>query len=128
MSGLSFDGQKMPKRILIADDNATVRQVIKNRLFKTVNVEQCREAANGREAIELAAISKPDLVILDVSMPDMDGVTAAKRLKESMPETPIILFTLYKLDDSAAKLGVDAVVSKLSLGRLTDQVFALLFR
>jgi len=118
----------MPKHILIADDNPTVRQVIKKRLFKTVDVEQCREAANGREAIELAAKSKPDLVILDVSMPDMDGVTAAKLLKESLPGTPIILFTMYKLDDSAAKLGVDAVVSKLSLGKLTDEVLALLFR
>lgn len=116
----------MTKRILIADDNPAVRQMIKNRLFKALNVDHCREAANGHEAIELASISKPDLVILDVSMPEMDGVTAAKQLKKFMPKTPIILFTIYKLDDSAAKLGVDAVVSKLSLGKLTDEVCARL--
>ena len=118
----------MEKRILIADDNPVVRQMIKNRLFKALNLDHCREAASGHEAIELASKSRPDLVILDVSMPYMDGVTTAKQLKAFMPKTPIILFTIYKLDDSAAKLGVDAVVSKLSLGKLTDEVCARLPR
>src|SRR5262252_5316984 len=96
---------KMAKHILIVDDNPTVRQVTKNRLLKILNVKECREAASGHEAIELASKSKPDLIILDVSMPDMDGVMVAKHLKQSMPETPVILFTVYKLDDGAAKLG-----------------------
>jgi len=116
----------MTKRILIADDNPAVRQMIKNRLFKALNVNHCREAASGHEAIELASKSKPDLVILDISMPDMDGVMVAKHLKQSMPETPVILFTVYKLDDGAAKLGVDAIVSKLDLRKLTQEVGARL--
>lgn len=116
----------MEKRILIADDNPAVRQIIKDILFRALNVNNCREAANGHDAIELASKSKPDLVILDISLPDMDGVRVAKHLKQSMPETPIILFTIYKLDDSAAKLGVDAVVSKLNLRKLTDEVCARL--
>ena len=116
----------MEKLILIVDDNLVIRKLIRDRLFKALSVDHCREAGSGHEAIELASKFKPDLVILDVSMPDMDGVTAAKHMKQSMPKTPIILFTIYKLDDSAAKLGVDAVVSKLSLRKLTDEVCARL--
>ena len=115
----------MEKYILIADDNPAIRGVIKNRLSKVLNLSHCREAASGHEAIELASKSKPDLVILDISMPDLDGVTVAKYLKQSMPDTPIILFTIYK-DDGAANLGVDAVVSKLNLRKLTEEVCARL--
>ena len=100
----------MEKCILIVDDNPVIRDVIKSRLSKVLNLSHSREAANGPEAIELALKSKPDLVILDISM----------------PETPIILFTIYKLDDDAAKLGVDAVVSKLNLRKLTEEVSARL--
>src|SRR5262245_24430311 len=116
----------MEKHILIADDNPVVRQIVRDTLFKVLNVNHCREAASGHAAIELASKCKPDLVILDISMPDMDGVMVAKHLKRSMPETPIILFTIYKLDDGAAKLGVDAVVSKLNLRKLTEEVCARL--
>ena len=116
----------MEKCILIVDDNPVIRDVIKSRLSKVLNLSHSREAANGHEAIELALKCKPDLVILDISMPEMDGVTVAKHLKQSMPETPIILFTIYKLDDDAAKLGVDAVVSKLNLRKLTEEVCARL--
>ena len=116
----------MAKCILIADDNPAVRQIVRNFLSKRLNGHYFREAASGREAIELALKSKPDLVILDISMPDMDGVMVAKHLKQSMPETPIILFTIYKFDDGAAKLGVDAVVSKLHLRRLAEEVCARL--
>ena len=116
----------MEKCILIADDNPAIREVIKSHLSKVLNLSHCREAASGHEAIELASKFKPDLVILDISMPGMDGATVAKHLKQSMPETPIILFTIYKLDDGAAKLGVDAVISKLNLRKLTDEVSARL--
>src|SRR5262245_1759992 len=71
------------------------------------------KAANGREAIERAEQTKPDLIILVVAKPELDGLTAAKRLKQSMPEIRIILFTMYDLGQDRAKdFGVDAVVSK----------------
>ena len=66
----------METLILIVDDNLVIRQVIRDRLFKALSVDHFREASSGHEAIELASKCKPDLVILDVSMPDMDGVTA----------------------------------------------------
>jgi len=112
--------------ILIVDDNLVIRNLIRDRLSRALSVDHFREASGGHEAIELASKCKPDLVILDVSMPDMDGVAVAKHMKQSMPKTPIILFTIYKLDDSAAKLGVNAVVSKLHLRKLTDECAQLL--
>ena len=65
------------------------------------------------EAIEIAENSKPDLIILDVVMPEMDGITAAQHLKKSLPEIPIILFTMHGLSQAERKeLGVDAVMAK----------------
>lgn len=118
----------MQKHILIADDNTLIRKVVKDVLTTTLDIDDCQEAANGREAIERAEQSKPDLIILDIAMPVMDGITAAKHLKESMPETPIILFTMYDLGrDRAKELGVDVVVAKPDgLEKLAHEVESLL--
>jgi CheY-like chemotaxis protein len=107
-------GQKT-KRILIADDNAHLRKAL-CRLFEDHDyLEICCEAANGREAVEKAIAVKPDLIILDLSMPVMNGLEAARLLTALMPHVPKILFTLHahaliKSDLDAA--GIDRVVSK----------------
>jgi CheY-like chemotaxis protein len=118
----------MQKHILIADDNMIVRDIVKTALAAVLDIDDCQEAANGREAIERAEQARPDLIILDVGMPEMDGVTAAHRLKESMPEIPIILLTVYVAgQDTARKFGVDAVVSKQEgWGKLSNEVESLL--
>jgi len=117
----------MAKHILIADDNTIVREVIKESLEMMPEVEDCREAANGREAVERAQERKPDLIILDVAMPEMNGIQAAKVLKQSMPDVPIVLFTMYHMGSSMTGLGADAVVSKPEgIGRLAECVQGLL--
>ena len=118
----------MQKHILIADDNMIVRDIVKTALAATLDINDYQEAANGREAVERAEQTRPDLIILDVGMPEMDGVTAAHRLKESMPEIPIILLSIYDLGrDSAKNFGVDAVVSKQEgWGKLSNEVESLL--
>jgi len=117
----------MPKHLLIADDNKIVRDVIKESLQMMPEVEDCREAVNGRDAVEKASENKPDLIILDLAMPEMNGVQAAKVLKETMPEVPIVLFTMYHAGSLAEDLGIDAVVSKPDgLGRLAECVQSLL--
>jgi len=118
----------MQKHILIADDNMIVRDIVKTALAATLDINDYQEAANGREAVERAEQTRPDLIILDVGMPEMDGVTAAHRLKESMPEIPIILLSIYDLGrDSAKNFGVDAVVSKQEgWGKLSSEVESLL--
>jgi len=118
----------MQKHILIADDNTIARDIVKTALAATLDINDYQEAANGREAVECAEQTRPDLIILDVGMPEMDGVTAAHRLKESMPEIPIILLSIYDLGrDSAKNFGVDAVVSKQEgWGKLSSEVESLL--
>jgi CheY-like chemotaxis protein len=105
-----------------------VRDIVKTALAATLDINDYQEAANGREAVERAEQTRPDLIILDVGMPEMDGVTAAHRLKESMPEIPIILLSIYDLGrDSAKNFGVDAVVSKQEgWGKLSSEVESLL--
>jgi DNA-binding NarL/FixJ family response regulator len=104
----------MAKCILIADDNDIIRTIIRF-FLETEGFEVCGEAADGIDVIEKASQLKPDLIVLDVAMPRMNGVEAASVLKGMMPDVPIVWFTMYKeLVGHAltAAVGVDAVLSK----------------
>jgi DNA-binding NarL/FixJ family response regulator len=105
----------MLKRVLIADDNVYVRDVIRTFLYDAPEIQVCGEAGDGVETIEETRRLKPDLVLLDLSMPSLNGAEAALVLKNTMPNVRIIIFTMYaeKLGQSLkATLGVDAVISK----------------
>jgi len=81
--------------ILVADDNERIRKTACSLLMASGHLAECIEAENGLIAFQLTIARKPDLVILDYSMPVMDGFEAAKRIHEVMPELPIVLFSLY---------------------------------
>ena len=117
----------MAKNILIADDNSIVREVLSECLRATAEIETI-EASDGREAIEKAREVKPDLIILDLAMPILNGAQAAKILKQFLPEVPIVLFTMFNVGaDWAKDIGVDAVVSKPDgIAQLTACVESLL--
>lgn len=105
----------MSKTILVADDSPTVRKVTRLFLETQLDLEVCGEAVDGVDAIEKAKELKPDLIVLDLAMPEMNGVEAASVIKGIMPKTPIILFTLYREtigDALASAVGIDAVLSK----------------
>jgi DNA-binding NarL/FixJ family response regulator len=85
----------MAKRALIADDNPAVRNVIRMYLEQRGDLEICAEAGNGREAVDQALSCAPDLLILDVVMPELNGIEVATVLSKSLPQAKIILFTLY---------------------------------
>jgi CheY-like chemotaxis protein len=115
----------MAKTILVADDNSQIRDHLRRLLQSDEHYAVCAEAANGQEAIELALEHRPDLIILDLSMPVMDGLTTARELKTLMPEVPIILFTQYAhlgRHVPGSDLVVDGVVSKGDLTELMRQV------
>jgi DNA-binding NarL/FixJ family response regulator len=122
----------MPKSILIADDNETVRKVARLFLETQVELEVCGEAVDGVDAIEKAKQLKPDLVVMDLAMPRMNGVEAASVLKGLMPRMPIVIFTLYSelLGSSlSSAIGVDAVLSKPEGGwNLVECVRSLLLK
>lgn len=105
----------MHKRVLIADDSASVRDVLRTFLRDREDIEICGEAVDGLETLEKAQRLKPDLVLLDLVMPEINGAEVASILKNKMPNIRIILFTMYserigKFLSSA--IGVDAVLSK----------------
>lgn len=82
-------------RILIADDHDLVREGLSARLAMTENVEICGEAASGLEVIEKSKTLDPDLIFLDISMPEMTGLEAAKRILENAPDSKILFLSIY---------------------------------
>jgi two-component system, NarL family, response regulator NreC len=102
-------------RILLVDDRASMRNTLRSLLTVYGKLDVCGEAKDGREAVDAALVLKPDLVLLDYKMPNGDGIKAASELKQRLPETPVVLFTLYKtqeLESEARGAGVRAVVGK----------------
>jgi CheY-like chemotaxis protein len=103
------------RRILVADDNALIRKTLCELFADHATLEICDEAVNGQEAVEKAIKHRPDLIILDLSMPIMNGLKAADAIRRALPNVLIILFTLYAeaLGQSHALLsGITRVVSK----------------
>jgi DNA-binding NarL/FixJ family response regulator len=103
------------KLVLIADDNIVVRRALRQVFQYESDFEVCGEAGNGREAIERAEQCKPDLVVLDLSMPVMNGLDAARAIKRVLPEVPVIMFSNYSdkfSEEEARSAGISAMVSK----------------
>jgi len=102
------------KAVVIVDDNAIVRKTV-GHAFLEDGFRFFGEAENGAEGIEVVKQLKPDLAILDLSMPVMNGLQAAVILRKLFPDMPIILFSLYgdgPVKAEAARAGVNAVISK----------------
>jgi len=85
-------------RILIADDHDLMRRGIKGMLLSHAGWEVCAEAHTGREAVTMAQELKPDIAILDISMPDLNGVDAAKRIRKESPNTEILILSMHYSD------------------------------
>ena len=121
----------MVKSVLIADDQKVIRQVLCNLFASQDDFEVCGEAENGMEAIEMARVFLPDLILLDLSMPMMNGIEAACALKRLMPMVPIIVFSEYAdvfSEREARSAGISAVVSKTAqLSVLLDKARAALY-
>ena len=119
-------------RILIVDDLEPMRKLIRNYLHEETGFLVCGEATDGLDAIDKAQKLKPDLIILDASMPRMNGIEAAPKLKKILPQTPIILFTSHERmmhGFDAREIGVDAVMTKdRGLFPLKESVKAFLER
>jgi DNA-binding NarL/FixJ family response regulator len=117
-------------KILIADDHEIVRKGVCAILTTYLQPEHCEEAENGREAIDKALALQPDLILLDVTMPVMNGITAAKELKKLLPHVPILFLTMHGGDSfvsEARRAGVQGFVTKDHVGEvLVDAVKALL--
>ena|SRR5215467_5129101 len=117
------------KSILIVDDSPVMRKVLRATLEHQADWQVCGEASNGREGVEMVQKVKPDLVLLDLSMPVMNGLEAARELNQLFPSVPLVMFTNFETDhlkQEALSAGIKAVVSKDSVGAMLSSIQSLL--
>ena len=102
-------------RVLIVDDHAAVRRGVQRILQSFPEWEFCGEAANGEEAVRLAAALKPEIIVMDVSMPGMNGLEATRIIRDVLPTAKVLLLTLHsstELVRSAFRAGARGYVLK----------------
>ncbi len=109
-----------PIRIILAEDHTIVRQGLARLLEDQPDLEVVGEAENGRTAVEKALALKPDIAILDITMPLMNGIEAAKRIRKQLPETKILILSMYSHEHYIHELletGISGYLLKDSSGR-----------
>jgi len=107
-------------RILVADDHAAMRQIVSSTLKAYPAFEVCAEAKDGADAITLCEELKPDVVVLNVMMPVVTGLEAAKEIKIISPKTAIVIMSLNadkRLVEAAREIGCNAYIAKTEIGQ-----------
>ena len=116
-------------RILLADDHNVLRQGIAQVLDSQADMQVVAQAQNGVEAVRLAKQHCPDMALIDINMPEMDGVEAARQISADLPETGVIILTMYRRDDyifEAIKAGASGYLLKeVELSELLKAVRAV---
>jgi DNA-binding NarL/FixJ family response regulator len=118
-----------PVRILVVDDSHLMRRCLRTLLEQQESWRVCSEASNGREAIERAQQTAPDVIVLDFHMPEMNGLDAAKEIRRRTPEVPILMVTLHmspQLADQAKRVGIRGACDKGDISCVVEGVDALL--
>jgi DNA-binding NarL/FixJ family response regulator len=103
------------KSILIVDDSPLIRRSLRSLFEQQPDIAICAEAENGCDGIEKAQTLHPDLIIMDLAMPRLNGLDASRMLKRLMPATPIVMFTTFTnpfIKEAALAAGVQAVIDK----------------
>ncbi|MGB6484858.1 MAG: response regulator transcription factor [Candidatus Acidiferrales bacterium] len=118
MSPRTPANEKQPVRILIADDHPAIRTAVRHILREHPRFEVCGEAEDGARAIEEAQKLKPDVVVLNVTMPVLNGFEAAREIKEKLPESAIVILSSHAdqgFIEQAKRIGARAYVSKTAV-------------
>ena len=113
-----------PTRVLIADDSARARDGLRALLTIRPEIDVVGEATNGQDAVRLVAECRPDIVLMDLHMPVLDGIQATQLIKQQWPAVTIVVLTMYAVEKSAAlAAGADAFLIK---GSAPDRLLAAL--
>jgi DNA-binding NarL/FixJ family response regulator len=119
-----------PARLLIVDDHDLIRESTQLMLEGEPDLEVVGEAVNGRHALELCSQLRPDLVLMDVRMPEMDGLTATREIKKEMPAISVLVVSAYESEDyrrEAASAGAtDYILKDCERRQLLEAVRAAL--
>src|ERR1700720_2497812 len=116
-------------RILVVDDNPAVRHYLRALLEQQSSWQVCDEARTGGEALERVRNNRPDMILLDFQMPDLNGLDVARRIGQLFPEIPILMVTIHlsrQLADEARKAGIRGVCLKSDVGSIVDAVDTVL--
>jgi two-component system, NarL family, nitrate/nitrite response regulator NarL len=116
-------------RILVADDNPVVRHYLRGLLEQQTTWRVCDEARTGGEALERVQNNRPDVILLDFQMPDLNGLDVARRIAQLFPEIPILMVTIHlskQLAEEARKAGIRGVCLKSDVGSIVDAVDTIL--
>ena|SRR5579862_3527929 len=120
----------VPIRIMIADDDSNVRQLIRRLLEANPEWFVCSDVSNGQDAIDAALMLKPDLIVLDLAMPAMNGLQAAREIARSNPGVLMLLLTVHDLNrqlvEEARKAGFRGAVAKSNGTEVVEGVNTLL--
>jgi len=129
-SGPATQVVPMTKRILVVDDNLLLRRQVRTLLATDQSIEVCAEAADGVEAIQKAVECVPDLAVMDLVMPRMNGLDATRAIKRLVPTVHILIFALDvppQIEQESKQAGADAVLPKAQAGaQLSKLIHSLL--
>jgi DNA-binding NarL/FixJ family response regulator len=115
--GIATTCYKLPQpgvRVLVADDHEVMRMGIRNLIHLRSGWSVCAEASNGCEAVEKTLQYRPDVVIMDITMPVMNGLEAARQIATIQPRIPVILFSMHVSDDLCQHLRSDGILGAVA--------------
>ena len=129
---LAADPQQRPARVLIADDEPLFVDTVRALLSGDERVEVVGTAANGHDAVDLAVALDPDITLMDISMPMLDGIEATRRIREQLPDACVLVLTGSSISadvDRARQAGVAAFLTKDRIGtQLVDAILEVVDR
>jgi two-component system response regulator NreC len=109
-----------PLRILVADDHEVMRDGVRGLIEHEPGWQVCGTATNGREAVESAKKLKPEVVVLDLTMPELDGLEALRQIKRALPDAEVVIFSAYHSEEVIEQLfdaGAKSYIQKSDAGR-----------
>ena len=109
LTSLHKDAGASPVRILVADDHEVMRMGLRNLLESVAGWSVYAGASTGMEAVEMALDSSPDVIIMDITMPEMNGIEAAARIAIERPDIPIIMFSLHLSEDVVSRFKTGSI-------------------